>query len=298
MLPSSLDPILEELHLDADISGASKNVLLARHAKDSFKFFQRSVEAFEEYQRFQTKHYFKGRRYIISFLGVPERGTVATFGGIYQILGVSKRGEPGFREPEGDPEVVASCAGSEYLYSLARLTQYDWLRTQWDIDWNEPANHKYRNFEPKLAKPTMRFADQNDLASIRALIQTELVEENRQSVSDPDEIGFSEGAAAYSLHLKRERKAALVELVKEQARSNGSYHCYVCSFDFAVSYGIDYIECHHTLPVSAMLPGDKTKPEDCVLLCANCHRAVHKQAKILSKLELLLILKSPASAIS
>ena len=64
------------------------------------------------------------------------------------MLGKATRGEPGFREPEGDPEVVAACKGQKHLYSLARLTQYDSLRTEWDISWNLPGPAKYQYFKP------------------------------------------------------------------------------------------------------------------------------------------------------
>lgn len=293
MLSSTLDSALEALQFTTDLSAPS-HVLLARHAADSFRFFQRGVETFEEYQRFQTDDNFAKCRYIVVFLGLPGRGVDATFGGIYEVLGRIKRGEAGFREPQGDPEVVASCLGQDYLYSLARLTQYDALRTEWDIRWNLPGPAKYQYFKPGIPIATLRLGTSTDSESMKVFIRQEVLLDNLENLLDPDSAAFPEGAAAYSRHLKRERSAALVAYVKEQARASDHYRCFICSFDFAKTYGIDYIECHHTIPISAMAPGDKTKPEDCVLLCANCHRAVHKHDTWLSKTELGSILLSPA----
>jgi predicted HNH restriction endonuclease len=107
-----------------------------------------------------------------------------------------------------------------------------------------------------------------------------------------DCIAFSEGTQFYSRHLEHERSAALVNAVKEKARKDGLYFCQVCKADFQKIYGIEYIECHHTKPVSTMSPGEQTKLEDVVLLCANCHRAVHKQKPWLQKHELHKLLLS------
>jgi predicted HNH restriction endonuclease len=47
-----------------------------------------------------------------------------------------------------------------------------------------------------------------------------------------------------------------------------------------VTYGArgkDFIECHHTKPVSELAVGEKTRLTDLVLLCSNCHRIVHRK---------------------
>jgi len=41
--------------------------------------------------------------------------------------------------------------------------------------------------------------------------------------------------------------------------------------------GADYIECHHTVPISQIAPRAKTKVADVCLLCSNCHRMAHKR---------------------
>lgn len=55
--------------------------------------------------------------------------------------------------------------------------------------------------------------------------------------------------------------------------------CEGCEFSFADKYGPrgdGVIECHHTLPLSALKAGVKTKVSDLALVCANCHRILHR----------------------
>lgn len=46
--------------------------------------------------------------------------------------------------------------------------------------------------------------------------------------------------------------------------------------------GHDFIEAHHTRPVQDLQPGDKTKLPDLVLVCASCHRMIHRRRHWLS----------------
>ena len=71
-------------------------------------------------------------------------------------------------------------------------------------------------------------------------------------------------------------------------KKNGQLECEACGFNFHIVYGKlgeDYIECHHTIPISKMLPGATTSLNDLILLCANCHRMVHKNKKKMLSLD-------------
>lgn len=63
------------------------------------------------------------------------------------------------------------------------------------------------------------------------------------------------------------------------------YKCQVCEFDFEATYGEwgkNFAEVHHIKPL-AELNGKKTKTNpktDLVVLCANCHRMVHRKKGI------------------
>ncbi|MBK6755167.1 MAG: HNH endonuclease [Flavobacteriales bacterium] len=54
---------------------------------------------------------------------------------------------------------------------------------------------------------------------------------------------------------------------------------------------IGYIEAHHVLPVSEMPPGHRTKPEDLVMVCANCHVMLHLRRPWLQHDELIALLQ-------
>lgn len=103
-----------------------------------------------------------------------------------------------------------------------------------------------------------------------------------------------EGHVLTRVHRVRERNRALVEKRKAQAMSaHGKLACEGCGFDFGEVYGergSGFIECHHTVPVSALKPGSRTKVQDLSLVCSNCHRMIHRRAPWLSLSELQDIL--------
>jgi len=92
---------------------------------------------------------------------------------------------------------------------------------------------------------------------------------------------FPEGKLSERKHKFRERNSKVVQLAKQNFKNkNGRLFCQVCEFDFEKEYGeigTDFIEAHHTIPVSEMQPGHKTKIEDIAMLCPNCHRMAHKK---------------------
>ena len=53
----------------------------------------------------------------------------------------------------------------------------------------------------------------------------------------------------------------------------------MCGFDFKDKYGElgeGFAECHHTIPVSELKDNQKTTLSDLSILCANCHRMIHR----------------------
>lgn len=103
---------------------------------------------------------------------------------------------------------------------------------------------------------------------------------------------FQEGAISEVVHKKIERSYRLVRTVKELNKDH--LICCVCKFDFHEHYGDlgkDFIEVHHTKPVSEMKKGDLTKIEDVVIVCSNCHRMLHRRRPWLTIGELDKILK-------
>ena len=92
---------------------------------------------------------------------------------------------------------------------------------------------------------------------------------------------FPEGKIVERTHKSRERNNQVISLAKEKFKNlHGRLFCQVCDFDFEKIYGQvgkEFIEGHHTVAVSDMAPDHKTKVEDIAMLCANCHRMVHKK---------------------
>ena len=99
-----------------------------------------------------------------------------------------------------------------------------------------------------------------------------------------------EGKRLLKQHYARERKSRIVEEAKRRRlQKDRELHCEICGFSFYDKYGErgkDFIEAHHTKPVSEMKPGDKTGIEDIALICSNCHRMIHRKIDNLSVEEL------------
>jgi 5-methylcytosine-specific restriction protein A len=111
------------------------------------------------------------------------------------------------------------------------------------------------------------------------------------SDEEGDELAEAEeGRILTRIHRTRERSRALIEKKKAAAmKLHGCLRCEACSFDFKATYGLRgarFIEAHHIKPVHTLVPGSKTRPEDLVLLCSNCHRMVHVQRPWLTVQEL------------
>lgn len=100
------------------------------------------------------------------------------------------------------------------------------------------------------------------------------------AISEDEEEG-NEGQVLSRVHRYRERDRTLISKKKIKFLNEYSkLFCQGCGFNFEEKYGDrgkDYIECHHTKPVSELAVGETTKLSDLVLLCSNCHRIVHRK---------------------
>ncbi|KQY41864.1 HNH endonuclease [Cellulomonas sp. Root137] len=104
----------------------------------------------------------------------------------------------------------------------------------------------------------------------------QIVEARVGSVEDPES---EEGGLLMRLHAMRERDPKLRDAKIARARQSGrGLGCEVCGFDFAATYGTrgsGYVECHHVVPLH-VTGRRKVRLEDLVLICANCHRMIHR----------------------
>jgi 5-methylcytosine-specific restriction enzyme A len=89
-----------------------------------------------------------------------------------------------------------------------------------------------------------------------------------------------EGRLLTRKHVARERNRKLVtNKVRQAWKKHGKLVCEACNFDAALFYGSrgsGFIECHHTKPVATLAEGHKTHLDDLALVCANCHRIIHR----------------------
>lgn len=91
---------------------------------------------------------------------------------------------------------------------------------------------------------------------------------------------FPEGKIREENHKRRERNTIQIQKAKTNYIAKNGAVCQVCGFNFKDVYGnvgADYIEAHHTIPVSEMKEGEKTKVKDLAFVCANCHRMLHRR---------------------
>ena len=83
----------------------------------------------------------------------------------------------------------------------------------------------------------------------------------------------------YRQHRKIERAGNAAKLAK---KAHG-YICHGCGIDFAIIYGAfgkDHIEAHHLTPISELpedVPVSLDPRNDFAVLCANCHRMIHRK---------------------
>jgi hypothetical protein len=112
---------------------------------------------------------------------------------------------------------------------------------------------------------------------------------------DPEADQFPEGRVVYRLHRQRERDPRVVEQAKALARErHGRVFCEACGFDFEAAYGDlgrDFIEGHHTRPLSSYPGEQETRAADIALVCSNCHRMLHRRRPWLGPDELGAVLR-------
>ncbi|MFE2702289.1 HNH endonuclease [Streptomyces mirabilis] len=96
-----------------------------------------------------------------------------------------------------------------------------------------------------------------------------------------DDYSAPEGRLLMRRHRSRERNRALrKKKIAAVLRQGGRLNCEACGFDFEEVYGRrgdGYIECHHVVPLHEAGEG-RTKLRDLALICANCHRMIHRRA--------------------
>lgn len=104
-------------------------------------------------------------------------------------------------------------------------------------------------------------------------------EDNSQNLSKGN-CSVSENEMKLRQHYIRERRSEKIKnKIIENIHKSGKYvSCESCGFHFRTFFRVDFdfIEAHHRLPLSSSDTKRATTEADLSLLCANCHRAIHR----------------------
>ncbi|MEU1347577.1 HNH endonuclease [Streptomyces sp. NPDC005795] len=120
-----------------------------------------------------------------------------------------------------------------------------------------------------------------------------------QEADEEDDFSAPEGRLLIRLHKSRERDKGLRKRKIDAVMRQGlRVACEACGFDYEQVYGDrgrGYIECHHVVPLHEVGEG-RTKLKDLALICANCHRMIHRRAPWPTPRELLASMEQKHAA--
>jgi 5-methylcytosine-specific restriction enzyme A len=127
-----------------------------------------------------------------------------------------------------------------------------------------------------------RFGDRpSEVGELAASILNALshdTERLREPYIDDEDIEFVEGRLLTEIHKRRERHPSLRRKLLAARRSRGRLSCDICGLICKVAdsdYHDAVFEAHHVRPLSMGIT-KSTKLVDLALLCANCHRLIHR----------------------
>jgi 5-methylcytosine-specific restriction protein A len=120
-------------------------------------------------------------------------------------------------------------------------------------------------------------SDQEEVRRLAALIRASIEIFDRAELDEVED-EFAEGRVITEAHKRRERDPSVRAKLLASQRKRGELTCAICS---RTSWSSDQIldeamfEGHHVVPLS--VGGEKkTRLKDMALLCANCHRLLHR----------------------
>ena len=99
------------------------------------------------------------------------------------------------------------------------------------------------------------------------------------AASDLDSFAF-EGSRNFILHQQIERDPKLrAAKIRDFIERHGKMSCEICHFNFSEIYPFltnDIIQVHHQTPLATLDERTRTSLNDLMLICANCHFAIHQ----------------------
>jgi len=136
---------------------------------------------------------------------------------------------------------------------------------------NRPIMESYNDHEAYM---TYCFRSAPSVEQVRGVI-VRLAGRFEGGPSEPEEFPQERNRLRVRLHLVRERSSVQADTVKRKAK----FTCQVCRFNFGEEYGElgqAYAEAHHVVPLSKLREGTKIREKDFKVVCANCHRMLHR----------------------
>ena len=142
----------------------------------------------------------------------------------------------------------------------------------------------YGSTDVKISLPVGNITVDDFLSDVFCVVGIRTVADDLDmDISGMENVIFPEGRRIERMHKFRERSSRVVKEAKRlhAERNDGNLPCEVCGFNFSERYGhrgSDYIEAHHRVPLSKL--DDQESTETCItdlaMVCANCHRMLHK----------------------
>lgn len=113
------------------------------------------------------------------------------------------------------------------------------------------------------------------------LDEQNIITEVEAAPDDDEEQEYYEGSDVFQMHRRKERSKGLIKDAKaNRLKSDSKLCCDVCGFSFLEIYGSlgeGFIEAHHIKPISQLTEETAITISELALVCANCHRMLHRK---------------------
>jgi len=171
------------------------------------------------------------------------------------------------------------------------FTQDDWDKIEGQLVWHLNPKLPHRNFDKPIYedyRPGLRFYGIYDAAKTWSQVSLERIVGRAADFFSAvvcSRTRTVEAVVADEVYPQLEKKVRREHLVRERnpklaraCKQRDGYRCRVCGVTFEEVYGElgqGFAESHHLHPLSRKRANEKTRLEDLVTVCANCHRMLH-----------------------
>ena len=125
--------------------------------------------------------------------------------------------------------------------------------------------------------------------AVAVLYLTRSDDDTTEAVSDDSSVtaqAAAEGGRSLVQHLRQERSRALVDAKRRSFRErHGDLRCEACGLSEANlpgDIGEGCFEVHHTVALASRQTPQLTRIDDLTMVCANCHRMIHRASPMLT----------------